>query len=324
MGVIVLGARRIETPIVTEGSDPVWFGLRLVWTGWNGSQFVLSNPNQGVFVAPGDVEGFGPPEYDEWIQDSPAIPGQYFRGARAMARQVFLPTVVSDPAGSLPFEDLHRRFWDTVRRDKYGTLRLVTPSGVIREIQLRSTGEPPAFARDPFKRGLHGFGWKLVADDPFWSGNPVEERFGAGTTDDFFETSAGDTLFNISEGLSFSSASVTNPGDQDAWPVWTIIGGDTTTVTMGVGSTLVNVPFEVEVGKALQIDTNPRDRQAWYGDWDADAGMLTGTLTDRTSELGSTTDFAVVPPGENVTLDVGLGGSGEVWVSLIPLYERAW
>jgi hypothetical protein len=323
MGVIVLGVRPSEQPIVLEEAEKVWFGLRMEWIGWNGSRFVLSNPQLGVFASPGEIEGFGPPEYFEWVQDSPATPGQYFRGAKAKPRSIFIPVAISHPGGSIAFEALYRRFFDTVKRDRYGTLRLTTPGGVIREIQARTTGKPPTYGLDPFRKGYHGYGWELVADDPYWSGNTIRQTFVSGSSVDFY-TGGGDTLATISDGQSFGTAAVSNPGDIDAWPIWTVVGGATTTVTMGVGSELVSVPFAVAAGKALRINTDPRDRQAWYGDWDATTEQLTGTLTDRTADLGTSTQFARIPPGSEVALAVALGGTGSVRVDVTPLYERAF
>lgn len=53
-----------------------------------------------------------------------------------------------------------------------------------------------------------------------------------------------------------ANAKINNPGDVDAWPTWTIIG-DSTAAAVGVGTSVVEVPFVVPAGKALVVNTDP-------------------------------------------------------------------
>lgn len=322
MGIILLAVRPEEIPVVLAEAEKIWFGLRVDWTGWDGSTWNLTDPARGTFVTPGGVEGFGPPEYEEWTQNSPAVAGQFFRGVQAKARQLFFPMAIYSDAGSQAWFELQSAFFKTIKPDRYGTVRVTTPGGQVRTIQARSNAKPTTFSLDPFKTGYQGYGMSLVADEPFWAGEAVRASFRSGASTDFFNGVSKAPNFVISEGATFSSARVTNPGDQDSWPVWTVVGGATTTVTLGVAGAGITVPFAVAAGKALQIDTDPRVQTALYGDWDATTGTLSGT-TDRTVDLGSV-DFAPIPPGVEVPLTVSLSGTGSVEVSFTPLYERAW
>lgn len=322
MGVILLAVPRPpEIPTVIAEAEKIWFGLKVEWLGWDGSRWTLTNPAGGVFVTPGGVEGFGPPEYTEWVQNSPAVAGQFFRGVIAKPRQLFFPTAIYTDNGSVAWGQLQSAFFRSVKAGRYGTVRVTTPAGQVRTIQARSNSKPPTFNLDPFKTGFQGYGFSLVADQPYWVGQPIVAPFKSGAPADFFNGASKAPAFLISEGASFSSANVTNPGDEDAWPVWTLVGGAATSTTLGVGGSTISVPFTVAAGKALQIDTDPRVQTALYGDWDGKA--LTGTITDRTVDLG-TVDFAPVPPGVEVPLSVALTGTGSVQVSITPLYEMAW
>ena len=226
-------------------------------------------------------------------------------------------------AGSQAWFELQTAFFKTIKPDRYGTVRVTTPGGQVRTIQARSNAKSTSFNLDPFKTGYQGYGMSLVADQPFWVGPKLGATFQSGASTDFFNGASKAPVFVISQGASFASAKITNPGDQDSWPVWTVVGGATTTVTLGVNGSNVEVPFAVAAGKALQIDTDPRVQTALYGDWDPVGKKLTGTLTDRTIDLGAV-DFAPVPPGVEVPLTVSLSGTGTVEVSITPLYERAW
>lgn len=320
MGVIVLAVPPIEVPQVFEEAAKVWFGLKVEWLGWDGSRWTLTDPTQGVFVTPGGVEGFGPPEYTEWVQESPALAGQLFRGTNAKARQLFFPTAIYSDLGSLAWGKLQSAFFRSIKTDRYGTVRVTTPAGQTRTIQARSNAKPPTLNLDPFKTGFQGYGMSLIADQPFWAGESVSEVFNSGTTSDFF--GGGGPPFLIDPGFTFANARITNSGDVDAWPVWTVVGGAATSATLGVGGQTVTVPFTVAAGKALQIDTDPRVQEAVYGDWDPATNTLSNGV-DRTDELGAA-GFAPVPPGTDLPLAVTLSGTGSVRVSVTPLYEMAW
>lgn len=321
MGVIVLAVPEVQIPVVIQEAAKIWFGLRVEWIGWDGSVWNLTDPGRGVFLTPGGVEGFGAPEYTEWVQESPAVPGQIFRGLNAKPRKMFFPLAIYSDAGSQAWFELQTSFLRTVRAGKYGTVRVTTPGGQVRTISARPNGAPTSLSLDPFKTGYQGYPLAMVADQPYWAGEPVEGRFDSGSQSDFFGGTGGPP-FTISTGSSFASAKITNSGDEDAWPVWTVVGGDTTTVEVGINGSMVEIPFAVESGKALQINTDPRVQTAVYGDWDDAKEAVTNT-TDRTGDLGAV-EFAPVPPGEQVPLTVTFSGTGSVRVSITPLYERAW
>lgn len=56
-GPIVLASPRVFLPgtLLPVG----WERLKLTWTGWDGSQWDLTNPNGGVFLTEDGVEGLG-------------------------------------------------------------------------------------------------------------------------------------------------------------------------------------------------------------------------------------------------------------------------
>jgi hypothetical protein len=93
---------------------------------------------------------------------------------------------------------------------------------------------------------------------------------------------------------------------------------------MGVGDSVVEVPFTVADGKALVVDTDPRVQTAIEYDYTAgDPPTLTNPV-DRTADLDGAVDFAAIPAGGTSPLNVSITGDGTVRIELVPLYWRAW
>jgi hypothetical protein len=88
---------------------------------------------------------------------------------------------------------------------------------------------------------------------------------------------------------------------------------------MGVGDSVVEVPFTVADGKALVVDTDPRVQTAIEYDY---PGMT--NPVDRTADLTGAVDFAAIPAGGTSPLNVSITGDGTIRVELVPLYWRAW
>jgi hypothetical protein len=82
-------------------------------------------------------------------------------------------------------------------------------------------------------------------------------------------------------------------------------------VTVGVSGQLVSFGQPIAPGQTLEIRTDPTDQRAFL-----DGAEVTHLL--------STFDFAPIPAGQAVPLNLAMTGEGEVTASFYPRYLRAW
>jgi hypothetical protein len=285
--------------------------LLMSWTGWDGSQWDLSRPEaSGVFVSAG-VRGLGMPDATLFSSESPAVDGSRFRGYRFTAREVFWPVhIVHDPG--MGWVDRDGAFWRTMRPDAPGVWSVTDPNGNVRSLTCRwVSGGGDALQLDPTSVGWATYGVYLVADeDPFWTGAPIIREFSAGAQVPFFDA-ADSPPFHISPSNLLAEATMNNPGDVDAFPIWRV-DGPVTTVTVGVMGRTIVAPLTVVEGESLTIDTRPTAQTA-----------IRSTGVDVTGSLGAV-DFAAIPPGASVPLTLSMTGTGKVTASLTPRFLKAW
>lgn len=286
-----------------------WQRARMSWTGWDGSEWDLTNPKSGVFLTGKGVEGLGMPSHQAWIGESPATHGQYYRGHVVEARPVFWPVYLFSGKGTAEWLELDRAFWRSLQPGKHGTWSVSTPTGGTRSLSCRFVDDGRhTVDRDPMVRGWASYGVSLIADSPFWVGLPVRRTWAQSDAVSFY--GAGAPVFNISSGSQLASAKITNEGDLEAWPVWTI-KGPVTSVTVGVDGATVQWNVALTADDTLVIDTDPTVQCAW----------LNGV--DVTSQLG-TANFAPIPAGEELPLSLTMAGTGSVEAAITPRYYRAW
>jgi hypothetical protein len=280
------------------------------WTGWDGSLW-LFRQDQGVWLDSDGIRGLGMPDITRYTSTSPSMNGSRNRGYIIAERQVFWPLHIAFT------DDLDAAFWRTMLPYETGTWTVQKPNGDQRSLDLRFVDDSQwATAGSPWLLKHNLYGINLVAEQPLWRGAPIIQSWDASPPIQFF---GGGTIgspqlgppFGISASNDYGSATITNPGDVEAWPKWTMTG-PFTSATVGIGGATVTVPFTVASGSSLVIDTSPR----------VQAAVLNGT-TDKTAQLGSVS-WASVPPGQDVTLSVSTVGGGSVSAELVPLYLRAW
>lgn len=375
---VVYASPPIPPPVAV---DP-WRGYRVVWEGWDGSSWELSDPASPVFMRKGGVEGLSMPAHQAWTSSSPAVHGQYYRGHVVEPRKVFWPVFVYSDLSSEDWVAVDRAWWRSLHPGAYGTWRVGDRSLSCRFVDDGNH----AYDVDPSFRGWASYGVSLVADDPFWRGSPVRRTWAqseakgfyavspvtftvatdvvgatahglavgtavrfrdlvgvtgitadttyyvAGTVAaDSFQVAAtsggavidltgvdgsgflavqGAPLLRIASGSQLSSAVMTNEGDVEAWPVWTITG-PLTSVTVGVDGRTVQWNVALVASDILVIDTDPTVQSAWKNG------------VDVTSQLG-TADFAPIPAGQDRPLSLAMSGTGSVEASITPRYYRAF
>lgn len=365
-----------------------WQRSSMLWTGWDGSVWDLTDPDAGVFVQGKGVEGLSSPTHQSWTGESPAVHGQFFRGYRVEPRPVFWPVHLYSDVGSAEWLALDRAFWRSLQPGQHGTWTVETPGGGKRSLSCRFVDDGRhSFEQDPMFRGWASYGVSLVADDPFWTGEPVRRTWSQGpAASDFYNTkpvtftvatdtvnltahglvagtavrfrdlvgvtgiTAGTTyyvagtvaantfqvaatsggavidltgvdgsgfvawqgmpLLRIASASQLSSAKLTNEGDLEAWPIWTITG-PLTSVTVGVDGETVQWNTAMTSTDILVIDTDPTVQSAWLNGVDATDQLVTA-------------DFAPIPAGVERPLSLSLTGTGSVEASITPRFFRAW
>jgi hypothetical protein len=135
------------------------------------------------------------------------------------------------------------------------------------------------------------------------------------STTNFFGGGSGTKgpLFYISAANLLNTASISNPGDLPAYPVWTI-QGPLSTATVGVGNATITLPFPLQSTDVVVIDAQAQ------------------TITDGQGNslwpfMGyQEVSFAPVPPGDLVPVAAGMSGGAagaSISLTLTPLYRRA-
>lgn len=281
------------------------------WTAWNGSVFDMRRADgSGIWFTDQGIEGMGMPKSVDFTRDAEVLDGQEFLGWKAPARSVFWPVAIDAGSAWLPVQ---REFWKSLTPGRYGTWRVTAPDGTYRELQCRFKEASDTYAVDPSESGFEVRGVTLVADDPWWRGPVITRTFTpqGTTTLPFFATTPPNVL-NLLSAFSVERAQMENPGDVDAWPVWTV-HGPTDGFSVGVGSAVVAADLPIAAGRFVTIDTDPT---AQFVQWD------TGALVPY-ADLAQV-DFAEVPPGERVTLSTRTDGTGSIDVALSPRFLRAF
>lgn len=304
--IVLAGKPRIITPPII---GPDWVGLQFRWLGWDGSIWGLSRREAGTWLMPG-VRGLGFPTPTRYTKTSPALSGSRYRGHIVAERDVFWPLHIEGEDGSAAFVERDSAFWNTMHPDKTGVWEVTGPSGEVRLLRLRFAGVEEGQDSDAVEAGWSNYGISLVAEQPYWEGQEVTGDWGVDAPVPFYDTGSSTNLFNISSGSNVTTATFTNPGDVEAYPVWRITG-PTTEVTVGLNGRIIPIPFVIPSGQTLVIDTNPAALTAYMGG------------VDKTGLLGSA-DFASIPAGADVPLQITMNGTGQVFLSLVPRYYRAY
>lgn len=308
----------IARPPAPPKNTTTWLRSSHEWVGWNGDSFRLSDWKTGVFLTQGGTEGMAMPSESPWVRTgSPFVHGQQYTGGVVEPRRVFWPVYLYADGGSSSWQELDSRFWQTMHFGKPGTWRVTTSAGT-RELTCRFVSDGGhSFTRDPHRFGWQSYGVELVADDPFWAASePIEKEWGQEPPVSFYgggpvtDPSLGATPFAISGGTSLATAELNNPGDVDAWVLWTV-EGPASNIRLGVDGRFVTYPGTLATGATLTINTDPQDQLAY----------LNGA--EVTDLLGSY-QFAPVRAGDSTRLSLSLEGAGTVKASLLPRYYRAW
>ena len=306
------------TPYYPSAPPRPWVGLEMTWTGWDGSLWHLTSAAEGAVMLPG-VRGLNMPPVVHYSTAFASVPGARWRGHTVDAREVFWPIQIYHDLDSQAWIDRDRAFWKTMRPEKTGTWTVKHPSGAERKLDCRFSNDGDAtMNQDPVLAGWSNYGITLVAEQPFWRAAPITREWNAGGALPFYPQTTGDN-FQISPSTTLDNSAMPNPGDVEAYPVWEV-HGPVTSAQVGVAGRNIQIPFAVDTGQVLVIDTNPAQQSAIL--WDGDGGVRTNPR-DVTPQLGAA-QFVPIPGDSITTTTLSVNGAGKVSLVLTPLYLRAW
>lgn len=287
----------------------------LTLTGVDGSVWSLLNRSSPVHLLSGMGGLHLAPATNRWATTARRS-GRRWKDVVSDARDFTMTVRVGDPEPPYRTGDdwraLDALFWAALAHDETATL---TFNGG-RSLTFRLGDENGyEFPKDPALLGKAVYTIDCVADRPEWVGQTQTQSFSfAPTTGTNYYGSTEGPPFVISAPQIGRTASIANPGDLPAYPIWRVVG-PATSAAVGVGSHVINMPFALQAGQQMIIDT---ERQTIYD----------GTGQSLWPQMGFTpVDFAPIPPGGQIPISIGLedgGATSLIQVTLTPLYRRAW
>lgn len=303
--------------------------LSLTWNAPDGSVWDWMDGTQGVILGEG-IDGILFPDFDQLTTSTPA--GRRYNGTRwkpaliSATLQVADTVVAAETTENGPlgyrrgsaWRELDRRVRRSLSPVEPGRL-VCTADGQTRYLNLRLEELAYTVKKWPDIRGLVEYDVELVDDEPFWKGEPLvsEFAFQEASTADYYGggtpgVTKGPPLFISPGNSSASGVYVPNPGEVEAWPVWTITGP--VQATIGIGDAVTELPF-LGAGETLTIVTNPVHRS-----------IVDGTGR-RAWDRVPVRRFAAIPAGDMIPVVVNTtdGGPGSsVVLSITPNYLGAY
>jgi hypothetical protein len=287
--------------------------------GCDGSTWDLTSGADGATLA-GGISGLHLPKVTHLWTKTAHRSGQTWRGSRLESRSFSMQILVGDTAP--PFRigsdwlALDDEFWSALSTE--ATAQLVVNGARTLTFRLDDGNDQEALSTDPSLAGCAVYTIDCVADRPEWAGAPIAASFPyqASSSSNFFGGGSGalGPPFYISAASGLDTASVANPGDLPAYPVWTITG-PVGSATVGVVGQTVTLPFPLLAGDQVIIDTEAQTISDPQG-------------TNLWPQMGyADVEFAPIPAGGTAPVVVGMSGAdvgASVAVSLTPLYRRAW
>jgi hypothetical protein len=312
-------------------SDALRLGMDITWES-NGFIWDLCSGVSGVYLLSG-TRGLHMPTGTRFRDTSPAVHGSQHRGHVWNEREVFWPLKTWHPDAGQSWVDRDGAFFAGLDPTITGRWTVTQPGGISRYLDLRyepSTSDD-GFEILPSLTGWARYGVYMIADQPFWVGAPSVKSWEAPTEPEPFLEPTGPHLLNITQGFSFSTASIDNNGDVPSYIQWFVDGLAQAGSSVGVGGNLVSIPFEVPVGKCLVIESDPTRIGATLYDvvngapkpYQRVIGIDMVNPVDVSGDLGEA-DFGSVSPGKSIPLQIEMAGSGIVEAYLPNLYKRAW
>lgn len=278
---------------------PLTETLRIEWVDHTGDVWHLTEGTEGVLLDI-DQEGLHVSEIEH----------TYVRGDSQWAGSVVkraepdLKITVGDGLTGMEYYRLADRWW-TVANDpaKTGTLRVIRPDGVVRELRCRLRTTPgTSWHYDP-GAGFEDVPvelWPLTSAQSHWEGPEQSIVFGT-------DALAGDggTPFYGPEGHAWplyiaplttaADVFISNRGQGPQWLTWTLVG-PIASIQFGVAGGVLAYSGGIAAGETVVVTTEPGYRYA----------VESGSGQNRYTHISGT--FAPVPVGDQIPLYINAEG----------------
>jgi hypothetical protein len=278
----------------------------------------LSASWPAIMLQPG-ASGLDLPPFELHTDDSPNLDGSMFRGARAAARQILLPVYVYG-IDRKTLRSFKRKLANALNpKMGYCVLTFIESSGVARRIQCYYAGgmEGNESADSSGFRWI-SYGIQLTATDPWFYG---DTEIGADWSFGSAQPFLGNPFLPIKLGKgtrSTGTLTVNNPGDIEAWPVWSITGPIKSFEFTGPDGTSWGIPAQAGGadallnGRTLTIDCRPGYKT-----------VLDDQGTNYFPLMASSPSLWSIPPGTSTVQADLVSGSGTptVTMALFPRYS---
>lgn len=275
------------------------------WTSPLGRSTILSDWPAGHLVQPG-ARGLDMPTWKAFETESPQIHGNHREGVKANAREIMIPVVIYSNDGRAAFLDRKRRLLTDLSPldgdGGRGTLTLTEPDGSSRSITaIYASGAEGSEDLDAAGRRWTAYGITWTCESPFWDGAPIGRGFRAGVDAPFFPSGVP---WEVSDSQVLGTGvEIFNPGNVDAYPVWTIHGPMTSATFTHPAGGAWTLTRTLDADDVAVIDTRERIESALLNDvtnlWpDIDEAAVLWPLKPGRNAVdlvitGSTTDTLV-------------------------------
>lgn len=303
----VLGAPVVNAPSVT-GDERTF----VEYVAADGTIVPLTDMANGWIVMPGPI-GLGDLPYSLIVDNPPARDGGILRGVRANVRDLVWPMFVIGTDRADILRRVRSLAADMDPRDGPGELRVLQPDGTGRRISaLYVSGmegdEGQAVA------GLHWqkFAITFRALDPAWLDMTDQQRvWTIGSANNFFPI----LPLHLALADVLGAVTITNPGDEQSYPVWTVTGpGTGFTLTNQTTGRSVRFKTALSSGESITLDTRP-----------SKLTVVDQAGANRWPDLAPNPDLWALRRGVNfVDLDLsGASSASSVTLTFTPRYKTA-
>ncbi|MEU9404779.1 phage tail domain-containing protein [Streptomyces sp. NPDC048281] len=274
-----------------------------------------------MLLQPG-ATGLDMPPFALFSDDSPNLDGSIYRSARASAREIMIPVYLYG-IDRQTINQLKRKLFQALNPKRgYCLLRFTEGNHEARQLTCYyKGGMEGAEGTDTSGFTWAKYGLSFTAMDPwFYPDRQVSARWDFGTGAPLLSSSAPFFPMRIMPGVMGGAGTglvITNEGDIEAWPIWTLKGPiKSFTLISPYGETIrASTPSDgsdlVPTGRTLTIDTRPG-----YKLVQDDLG------TNYWAKLDAAPQFWSVEPGDTTASVSVVSGAGKaaVILSFTPRY----
>jgi hypothetical protein len=287
--------------------------LGLTYVDPDGQAWALTDRSSGVVALTcAGISGPQPSVTSVNLPGGGALPQSYRPAARTIILGIF--TEGATQAEFLQRQDRWTRaIWnERLGNPAPGLLVLARPDGSSRQIQVMCIDGGDQSDDDATKSGLTWSTYALTfaADDPLWAdSDAIEVSFGT-------SSAAGVPPMPpivLAPATLLGDSQVTNTGDADSYPLWTIHGPGTPTLTNNTTGRSFGLDVTLGDDEVVVVDTRPTLQSAVDQDGD-----------DRWGDLvkSSPRDLWPLVPGVNdLNLSIADSGDGS---QVVLSYTRRW